>query len=166
MVKCLSHHKVKISRHRSIQKRCQPVWLKKLSGISTISYCIKLNLSKCKGSQPFCTKHNMSSNFQSPSMFTFFWAFHKNRVLKVVYPLNMSAYNISWPRVECFKFFIHLRSLNDRKFGMVETRELKSVASRLKLLAEFHEHLPTVSKVIYGDTQTAWWYHKPRYSFF
>jgi hypothetical protein len=65
-----------------------------------------------------------------------------------------SFHNSSCSHVEWCKFFIHLRSLNDCHIGTVEAMTLKIwLRGHLQwhdLLAEFHENLPTGSKLISG----------------
>jgi hypothetical protein len=59
-------------------------------------------------------------------MFVFF-VFDKNGLIKSCSSFeDLSVYKISWSHVEWCKFFIHLRSLNVRYFGMVEDTGLKS----------------------------------------
>jgi hypothetical protein len=43
---------------------------------------------------------------------------------------DLSDYNISWSYVKLWKFYIHLRSLNLRHFGMVAATALETTALR------------------------------------
>jgi hypothetical protein len=71
----------------------------------------------------------MNFNIQTAAMFVFV-VFDKNGLIKSCLSFqNLSEYKISWSQVDWCKFYIHLRSLNVRHFGMVEGTGLKSTAS-------------------------------------
>jgi hypothetical protein len=96
----------------------------------------------------------MNFNIQPLSTLVFS-VFHKNGSIESCSSgEDLSAYGISWPRVDWFNFFIHFRSSNVRSFGLVETAVLKSMASTSPswhdLCAEFHENLITRSEIISG----------------
>jgi hypothetical protein len=72
----------------------------------------------------------MNFNIQTAAMFVFF-VFDKNDVIKSCSSSEvLSVYKVSCSRVDWYKFFIHLRSLNVRHFVMVEGTGLESPASR------------------------------------
>jgi hypothetical protein len=77
----------------------------------------------------------MNFNIQTAAMFVFF-VFNKNGLIKSCSSFDdLSVYKISRSHVDWCKFFIHLRSLNVRHFGMVEGMGLKSTASRSPSMA-------------------------------
>jgi hypothetical protein len=73
---------------------------------------------------------------------------HENGVLSMVTKFNASCSHVEW----C-KFYIHLRSLNIRHFGMVEATRLKILASRPPSRAwcpaEFDESL-LISAIVFS----------------
>jgi hypothetical protein len=102
----------------------------KLIGMSMISYYTKVHLSKWNGSWVVSTKQNMNFNIQTAAIFVFF-VFDKNGLIKSCSSFeDLSAYKISWSHVDWWKFYIHLRSLNVRHFGMLKDTGLISAASR------------------------------------
>jgi hypothetical protein len=55
-----------------------------------------------------------------------FLGFHKNGRIKSCSSFeDVSAHKISWSHVELFKFYIHLRSSDNFRFGMVEDTRIK-----------------------------------------
>jgi hypothetical protein len=71
------------------------------------------------------TKKKMNFKFKPPSKFVFF-VIHKNGFIKSCSSFeDLSAFNISWSHVELCKFYLHLRSLNVRHYGMSECTELE-----------------------------------------
>jgi hypothetical protein len=77
----------------------------------------------------------MNFNIQTAAMFILF-VFDKNGLNKSFSSFeDLSEYKISWPHVDWYKLYIHLRSLNVRHFGMVEGTVLKSTATRLPSMA-------------------------------
>jgi hypothetical protein len=107
----------------------------KLIGMSMISYCTKVHLTKCNGSWVVSTKQTMSFNIQMAAMFVFF-VFDKNGLIKSCSSFeDLWVYKISWSHVDWCKFCIHLRSLNIRHFVIVEGTGLKSTTSRSPSMA-------------------------------
>jgi hypothetical protein len=119
-----------------------------------ISYYTKVHLSKCNGSWVVSTKQTMNFNIQLVAMFVFL-VFDKNGLIKSCSSFeDLSVFEISWSHVDWYKFCIHLRSLNVRHFGMVESTGWK-VLRRGHLQwhdvpTEFHKNLLIGSKVIKG----------------
>jgi hypothetical protein len=100
-----------------------------------IFYYTKVHLSKCNGSWVVSTKHTMSFNIQLAAMLVFF-VFDKIGLIKSCSSFeDLSVYKMSWSHVDWCKFYIHLRSLNVRHFGMVEGTGLESTASRSPSMA-------------------------------
>jgi hypothetical protein len=130
----------------------------KLIGMSMISYYTKVHLSTCNGSWVISTKQNVNFNIQTTTMFVFF-VLDKNGLIKSCSSYeDLSVFKIAWSHVDWCKFFIHLRSLNVRHFGMLQGTGLISMASRPPSMAwpptEFHKNVPIGSKVIREVTQT------------
>jgi hypothetical protein len=75
-------------------------------------------------------------------------------LVKVVHSLrDLPAYKVPWYNVDRFMFCIHLKGLNIRHFGMVETTGLKICRGHLQwhdLSAEFQEILLDGSKLFSG----------------
>jgi hypothetical protein len=99
----------------------------------------------------------MNFNIQTAAMFVFF-VFDKNGLIKSCSSFeDISVNNISWSHVDWCKFCIHLKSLKDSHFGMVEGTGLKvwrrGHLQWHDLSTEFHKKLPIGSKVIREDTQ-------------
>jgi hypothetical protein len=67
----------------------------KLPDMSIIFNCIKLHLSKCRGSWVVSIKQNINFNFESPSTFMFL-VYHKNGIKKF---FNIwRSISIQWPQ--------------------------------------------------------------------
>jgi hypothetical protein len=89
----------------------------------------------------------MSFNIQLTAMFVFF-VFDKNGLIKSCSSFeDQSVYKISWSHVDWCKFYIHLRSLNVRHFGMVGGTGLKSKASRSPSIA-FHKNFIKIYQLV------------------
>jgi hypothetical protein len=73
------------------------------------------------------TKQYTDFNFQSPSMFAFYFTFfHKNYLTRSCSSFtDLSAYETTWSQVDWCTFCIHLRSLNVCNFGIVQAMGLK-----------------------------------------
>jgi hypothetical protein len=105
-----------------------------------------------------------SFNVCLPSTFTFL-VLHKGGLNRSVLSFeDLLAYTSSWFHVGCYKFFIHLRSLNVCHFRMAEATALsishRSHFQQHGLTTKFHETLQIGSEVISGghiERQTAWW---------
>jgi hypothetical protein len=107
----------------------------KLIGMSMISYCTKVHLSKCNSSWVDSTEPTTNFNIQTAAMFVYF-VLDKNDLIKSYSSFeDLSVVKISCSHVEWCKFCIHLSSLNVRHFGMVEGTGLKSTASRSPSMA-------------------------------
>jgi hypothetical protein len=90
-----------------------------------ISYYTKVHLSKCNGSWVVSIKRTKSINIQLAAMFVFF-IFDKNGLIKSCSSFeDLSVYKISCSHLDWWKFCIHLRNLNVRHFGMVESCGIK-----------------------------------------
>jgi len=98
---------------------------------------------------------NVNFKFKPPAMFPFF-VFRKSGLIKSCSSSeDLSEYKISWSYVDWCKFYIHLKSLNVRHFGMVAATALKLWRrGHLRLPTEFHKNLPTGAKVEGGGGQT------------
>jgi hypothetical protein len=103
-----------------------------------------------------------SFNVCLPSTFTFL-VLHKGALNRSVLSFeDLLAYTSSWFHVGCYKFFIHLRSLNVCHFGMAEATALsishRSHFQQHGLTTKFHETLLIGSEGGgHIDRQTAWW---------
>jgi hypothetical protein len=126
--------------HRVIQRLSQhnlKMIQMKLTGISMINTLFQssFHLSKYNGSWVVSTKQNVDFNIQTAAMFVFF-VFNKNSLIKSCSSFeDLSVHKISWSHVDRWKFFIHLRRLNVRHFGMLEGTGLISTASRSPSMA-------------------------------
>jgi hypothetical protein len=136
VVQCLSQHNLKISHRRHLTTASNKIMIQiKLIGMFMISYYTKVHLSSCNGSLVVSTKQTMNFNIQMAAMFVFLFL-TKIVLLKSCSSFeDLSVYKISWSHVDWCKFFIYLRSLNVRHFGMVEGTGLKSTASRSPSMA-------------------------------
>jgi hypothetical protein len=89
----------------------------KLIGMSMISYCTKVRLSKYNGSWVVSTEQTMNFNIQLAAMFVFFVS-DKNCLTKSCSSFEeLSIFKTLRSHVDWCKFCIHLRRLNDRHFG-------------------------------------------------
>jgi hypothetical protein len=78
---------------------------------------------------------NVNFKFKPPAIFPFF-VFRKSGLIKSCSsPEDLSEYKMSWSYVEWCKFYIHLKSLNVRHFGMVAATTLQIMASRSPSMA-------------------------------
>jgi hypothetical protein len=72
-------------------------------------------------------------------------------------PEDPSEYKISWSYVDRCKFYIHLKSLIVRHFGMVADTALKlqlpGHLQWINLRTEFHKNLPIVQNCLLGCTR-------------
>jgi hypothetical protein len=93
--------------------------------MSTVFHCTKLRLSKYNSSWIVSIKKNVNFKLQPLAMFVFF-VFRKNALVKSCSSSEgLSEYKIPWYYVEWCKFYIHLKSLYVRHFGMVAATALK-----------------------------------------
>jgi hypothetical protein len=98
---------------------------------------------------------NVKFKFQPSAMFPFFVFSRKSCLIKFFLSSeDLSEYKISWSYFNLYNYYIHLKSLNVRHFGMDAATILKlwrrGHVQWYDFSTEFHKSLPTGSEVNAG----------------